>query len=125
MNIRNPGSTEPTGVLILACSGAADVGAVADMAARRMARNGVGKMHCLAGVGGKVPTIMSNILSSSRILAIDGCDKNCAKETLIKVGFSLRFHLCLAELGMEKGTTTISVENIDKVASKATDMLES
>ncbi|MEK7995130.1 MAG: putative zinc-binding protein, partial [Planctomycetota bacterium] len=34
--------------LIFACSGAADVGEIADRAARRMTRNGSGSMFCLA-----------------------------------------------------------------------------
>ncbi len=38
--------------LIFACSGAADVGAIADQAARKLTRDGVGKMFCLAGIGG-------------------------------------------------------------------------
>ena len=40
--------------MIFACSGAADVGAVADQAARKMTRDGTGKMFCLAGIGGRV-----------------------------------------------------------------------
>ena len=36
--------------LIFACSGAADVGAVADQAARKLTKQGVGKMFCAAGL---------------------------------------------------------------------------
>lgn len=44
--------------LIFACSGAADVGAISDQVARQMAREGLGEMFCLTGVGGRVPGIM-------------------------------------------------------------------
>lgn len=37
--------------LIFACSGAADVGAIADQAARKLTREKVGSMFCLAGIG--------------------------------------------------------------------------
>ncbi len=44
--------------LIFACSGAADVGAVADRAAREMTKRGIGQMFCLAGIGGGVEPIL-------------------------------------------------------------------
>jgi len=44
--------------LIFACSGAADVGAIADQAARRLTKDGAGAMFCLAGIGGRIVPIM-------------------------------------------------------------------
>jgi uncharacterized metal-binding protein len=118
MMVTNSGPAGSNGVVILACSGAADVGAIADQAARKLAHDGAGKMHCLAGVGGKVPAIMVNILSASRILAIDGCDRNCALTTLRQAGYPLSAHVNLAELGMEKGRTPVTSEAVEKVAAK-------
>ena len=123
MKVTNSGQAGSNGVLILACSGAADVGAIADQAARKLARDGAGKMHCLAGVGGKIPAIMANILSASRILAIDGCDRNCALTTLTQAGCPLYAHLSLAELGMEKGRTPVTSETVEKVAAKGTALI--
>ena len=37
--------------LIYACSGAADVGEIADRVVRRLRREGFTKMTCLAGIG--------------------------------------------------------------------------
>ena len=76
--------------LIFACSGAADVGAIADQAARRMAKDNVGKMFCLAGVGGRVEPIMDKTRASDRILAIDGCDLDCARKCLELAGIDLK-----------------------------------
>lgn len=90
--------------LIFACSGAADVGAVADQAARKMTWDGAGKMFCLAGIGGRVSGIMATTAAASKVLAIDGCPLNCVKLTLEQAGFTgFEEHLQLAELGMEKG----------------------
>ena len=46
--------------LIFSCSGAADVGELADQAARRLTREGSGKMFCLAGIGGQVEGIIKS-----------------------------------------------------------------
>ncbi len=102
--------------LIFACSGAADVGAVADQAARQLTRDGAGRMFCLAGVGGRVSGIMATAESAARILAIDGCPLNCAKNSLEQAGFRTYEHLQLADLGMEKGTTPPTPDTIAKVA---------
>jgi uncharacterized metal-binding protein len=103
--------------LIFACSGAADVGAVADQAARKLTKDGAGKMFCLAGIGGRVSGIMATTESAAMILAIDGCPLNCAKNTLEQAGFKKYEHLQLADLGMEKGKTPPKAEAIAKVAA--------
>ena len=102
--------------LVFACSGAADVGAVADQAARKMTRDGAGKMFCLAGIGGRVPGIMATAAAASKVLAIDGCPLNCVKLTLEQAGFSGFEHLQLADLGMEKGKTSMTPEAVARVA---------
>jgi len=101
--------------LIFACSGAADVGAVADQAARKMTQQGCGKMFCLAGVGGGVEPILKKTAAAKRILAIDGCPLNCVKNGLEQAGFGQFEHLQLADLGFEKGKSSATDENISKV----------
>ena len=73
--------------LIFACSGAADVGAVSDRAARKLTGDGAGKMFCLAGVGGRVSGIMKTTEAAEQILAIDGCPLDCVKNCLEQAGF--------------------------------------
>jgi uncharacterized metal-binding protein len=109
--------------LIFACSGAADVGAIADQAARKLTREGVGKMFCLAGIGGRIDGIMKTTESASTILAIDGCPLNCVKACLEKAGFAKFTHLQLADMGMDKGKSPANEENIDKVTAKGKEML--
>lgn len=113
-------ATGPAPRLIFACSGAADVGAVADQAARQMAREGAGRMFCLAGIGGRIPGIMDTTRSAAKILAIDGCPLNCVKNTLIQAGFASFEHLQLADLGMEKGKTPPTPESAGRVAAAGT-----
>ncbi len=108
--------------LIFACSGAADVGAISDQAARRLTQEGVGKMYCLAGIGGRIAGIMKTAEAAERILAIDGCPLNCVKSCLEQGGFATFEHLQLADVGLEKGKSPVSVENIAKVCRAATGM---
>lgn len=109
--------------LVFACSGAADVGAVADQAARKMTMDGAGKMFCLAGVGGRVSGIIKTTDAAEAVLAIDGCPLNCVKNCLEQAGFSGFRHLQLADLGMEKGKTAVSDETIAKAAAKGAELL--
>ena len=103
---------------IFACSGAADVGQIVDHAARKLSADGVGKMSCLAGIGGRVTGIMEIAKSAKIILAIDGCPLHCARNTLEKAGFTKFEHLCLADLGMVKGKTPATDEAVAKVVQR-------
>ena len=114
-------SAGPT--LIFACSGAADVGEIADRAARKLTKDSIGKMFCLAGIGGRVNGIMKTTESASKILAIDGCPLNCVKNCLAQAGFHQFTHLQLAELGLEKGKSPATNENFGKAVQKAVELL--
>lgn len=114
---------QPAPKLIFACSGAADVGRVSDMAARMMTKEGVGNMFCLAGVGGRVGGIMESTKAASKILAIDGCSLECAKLCLELAGFNDFEYLRLDNLGMEKGKTSVSEKTIRKVVNEGAKML--
>jgi uncharacterized metal-binding protein len=111
--------------LIFACSGAADVGAISDRAAREMSKDGAGKMFCLAGIGGRIEGIMKMTSTASNILAIDGCELDCVKNCLQKAGFDQFEHFRVTDMGLEKGKTAINDENIAKVVFKGKEMLES
>jgi uncharacterized metal-binding protein len=119
----NPNECAGGDTLIFACSGAADLGAISDQAARKMTRDGVGKMFCLMGVGGRVPGIMEKTKAASRIVVIDGCSLDCAKKCLEVAGITNFKHLRVTDLGMEKGKTPVTDENIAKVAQAASAML--
>jgi uncharacterized metal-binding protein len=106
--------------LVFACSGAADVGALADQAARKITENGVAKMFCLAGVGGRVEGIVKTTEAADALLAIDGCPLDCAKKTLEQAGFTDFKHCRVTDMGFAKGLTEVSDENINNVTVAAT-----
>jgi len=114
---------EPASKLIFACSGAADVGEISDRAARRLTENGVGKMFCLAGIGGKVEPIVKATKAASQILAIDGCGLDCAKKCLEQANFEDFRHLRITDMGMEKGKSPASNERVTEVADIVKDLL--
>ncbi len=105
--------------LIFACSGAADVGHIADLAARKLTAEGAGKMFCLAGIGGRVSGIMATTQAAQSVLAIDGCPLDCARKTLEQAGFTEFEHIRLKDLAMEKGKTPPTEEAVAKVLAEA------
>jgi len=110
--------------LIFACSGAADVGNLADQAARKLNREGAGKMFCIVGVGGRVPGIMTTTQAAETILAIDGCPLQCVKASLEEAGIADYQHLKLWEHGYQKGQTEVTAERIAEVAAAGKKLLE-
>lgn len=102
--------------LIFACSGAADVGEVSDRAARKVTREGAGKMFCMAGIGGRVEGILKTTGSAVKVVAVDGCPLNCAKRSLEEAGFTSFQHIQLAALGMEKGKSPATEQRVEQAA---------
>lgn len=111
--------------LVFSCSGAADVGELADSAARKLNRDKVGSMFCLAGVGGRVSGIVATTEAAERILAIDGCALNCARKTLEEAGIKDFKHLMLGDMGFVKGQTRVSEESVAKVFNAAAEAISS
>jgi uncharacterized metal-binding protein len=105
--------------LIFACSGAADVGALSDLAARKLTSEGTGKMYCLAGIGGRVKGIMQTTEKAAHILAIDGCSLDCVKLCLEEAGFTEFDQMRVTDLGLEKGQSPSTDENIAAVVEAA------
>jgi uncharacterized metal-binding protein len=108
-------SAAPT--LIFACSGASDVGEIADHAARELRNQGAGKMYCLAGIGGRVSGIVKTTEAAGKVLAIDGCPLDCAKNTLVQAGFQRFEHVRLADLGLAKGSSPVTEDRVTKVVA--------
>jgi uncharacterized metal-binding protein len=109
--------------LIFACSGAADVGEIADKAARKLTRDGAGRMFCTAGLGGRISGILKTTEAAEGVLAIDGCSLNCVKSSLEQAGFTAFKHLQLADLGLEKGKSPATEESVNRVATRAAEMI--
>jgi uncharacterized metal-binding protein len=112
---------EPADILIFSCSGASNVGQIANHAAVRLSRNGVGKYFCLAGIGGHVSGMIESTKSGKMIAAIDGCPVACAKKTLEHAGFTVDEHVQVTGLGIAKNHDhDLAAPDIDKVANHLT-----
>ena len=111
--------------LLFACSGAADVGEIADQAVRLASKNGVGKMFCLAGIGGRVSGIVKSTEAAAKIVVVDGCPLNCARKTLEEAGFANFAHIQLGDMGFVKGQSPATSQALGVVADKIKNVLQS
>ena len=103
-------------IMILTCSGASNVGQLANQAAVELTQEGFGKMFCLAGVGGHLGGFVQSAKDVPQMVAIDGCEIGCAKAILEHAEVPLKGYLVLTGLGIEKNKDfKIKREEIDKV----------
>lgn len=109
--------------LVYPCSGSADVGEIADRAARRLDADNVAWMSCLAGIGGRVSGLMASADAAPMLMAIDGCPQNCAQKTLQLAGFSNVKHLRVTDFGFKKGKTPATSDAVATVVSHAKALL--
>ncbi len=98
--------------VVYACSGCSDAGEIADRVARQLSRDGAAKMSCLAGIGGRVKSLVATAEGADHILVVDGCPLNCAAHTLKLAGFKKFEHLELHKIGIRKGSTPVTDERI-------------
>ena len=99
--------------LIYACSGCADVGEVADRAARKLYKNGYGKMSCLAGIGARLSGFIESAKSAENI-TIDGCAVACARKNLEAIGLTPSTFV-LTDMGLTNGKTKVTPQVINKI----------
>ena len=109
--------------LIFPCSGASDVGELSDRVARRMMKAGIGKMYCLAGIGGHVEDIINNSKEADKIIVIDGCSILCALKTLEHADLKGEA-VNLEELGFIKGKSSVKGDIISRAFEKVNEKLK-
>ena len=80
-------------------------------------------MYCLSGIGGNVDLIIENTKAAGCRLVIDGCDTACGKKTMERAGIHDFHYMQVTDLGFEKGSTTVTEENVEKVAAKGRELL--
>ena len=103
-------------VMILACSGGSNVGQLSNQAAVELTREGVGKMFCLAGIGGQISGFVKSAREVPQMVAIDGCSVGCAKATLAQAQVPMKTHVVVTEFGIEKNKSlNLNPEEIGKV----------
>jgi len=110
-------------IMILACSGGSNVGQLSNQAAVELTQEGLGKMFCLAGIGGHLGGFVKSAKGVSQMVVIDGCSVSCAKVILEQANVPLKNYIVITELGIEKNKDfNLKEEDIRKVkdAVKAT-----
>lgn len=110
--------------LVFACSGASDVGALADQAARRVSRMKLASMGCLAAVANELDFAMDPVQAAERIIIIDGCPENCARKTFENADIAGYEHISLSELGLEKGHSKVNQKHVALIYDKVHRLLE-
>ncbi len=104
--------------ILYSCSGAADVGQIADLTARRLAKNKLGGMSCLAGIGANLSGYIETAKEADNIV-IDGCPVGCGKKMF--ESHHLPFtEIVLTEQGLIKGSTPATPEVVERMADTIT-----
>jgi uncharacterized metal-binding protein len=111
-------------VMILACSGGSNVGQLSNQVAVELTREGVGKMFCLAGIGGQLSGFVQSACDVPRMIAIDGCSVGCARACLENAQIPLKTYLVLTDLGIEKNKDlNLKAEDVQKATEAAREAL--
>ncbi|MFA6011643.1 MAG: putative zinc-binding protein [Desulfobacteraceae bacterium] len=112
-------------VMILACSGASNVGQLSNQAAVELTQEGVGNMFCLAGIGGLLGGFVQSAKDTETIVVMDGCAIGCAKAIFNNAGIPLKNHLVLTDLGIEKNKNfKLDPKDVDKVKIAVKDLVK-
>ncbi|MCU0596166.1 MAG: putative zinc-binding protein [Desulfobacterota bacterium] len=110
--------------MILACSGGSNVGQLSNQAAVELTREGVGKMFCLAGIGGQLSGFVQSARDVPSMVVIDGCSLGCAKASLELAQVPMKTYLVLTDLGIEKNKDLIpNPEEVQRVKEAVTGAL--
>jgi uncharacterized metal-binding protein len=89
-------------VRVVACSGASNVGQIANQAAIELAKEKVAGFFCLAGVGGHIKGMVKSAKEAGLMISIDGCPVQCAAKTLQHEEIEPAIQIVVTELGIEK-----------------------
>lgn len=101
--------------LIYSCSGCAGVGEIADQVARKLNREGYGKMTCLASISAGISGTIASARGADENITIDGCSVACARKILENINIEPDKSYILTDMWLEKGKTTVSKEIITVV----------
>jgi uncharacterized metal-binding protein len=115
------GSNTPT-QLIYACSGAANTGYLSDRTARRLMKEGNGKMTCLAAVGANLSGFIESAKAADCNIVIDGCPVSCGKKIFEQLELPFT-HYKATDYGVQKGKTEITEEVVQEVTQKITETI--
>jgi uncharacterized metal-binding protein len=91
-----------TRTVVFTCSGAANVGQIANQAAVDLHQEGVATMLCLAAIGSHNEDMIALGLSADRVVGIDGCSIACTKKALEHAEVPMTDHVVVTDLSLAK-----------------------
>ena len=100
--------------LLYACSGAADVGQVADLVARRLDDEEWGGMSCLSGIGADLSGFIESAREADNII-IDGCPVGCGRKMFEARGLPFT-EIVMTQQGLVKGSSPATSEVVERMA---------
>ncbi len=100
-----PSKSGSPDALLFACAGGSNVGQISNDAAIALEKAGVGRLFCLAGIGGHVDGIVEKTRAAGHTITIDGCEIACARKTLQAAGIEPSVHVVITDLDIEKAKT--------------------
>ncbi len=113
-------------VKIVACSGASNVGQIANQAAIELSNEKVGGFFCLAGIGAHIKGMVKAGKEADLVVAIDGCPVQCAAKTLQHAEIEPAIQVIVTELGIEKSHEIALDEKVcSRVVEKVKEELSS
>lgn len=104
--------------IVMACSGASDVGLLSDKVARGLQISGKRKMNCMAIVGAGIENSIAKFKTKD-LLVIDGCPTGCGKRMMEEHGFSNYQHMIITGHGFKKGESPANDENVKSLLKVA------
>ncbi len=118
--------SDPSLPLVYSCSGCSNVAQLANTLAVRLDRAGLAEMSCIAGVGGRVNSLINRAVSGRPILALDGCKLQCVRGCLEQHGVTANVHITLSSLGLKKRYgEDFSSETVDQVYGEMVTLISS
>jgi len=101
-------------MVVLACSGACDLGEITDKLARKLRDTNIRNMKCLAMVAADSQTLIDS-LKLANVLVLDGCAVDCGKKIMDKAAIANYNYVRLTDFGFVKGQTPADELTINKI----------
>lgn len=101
-------------MVVLACSGACDLGEITDKVARKLRDKDIRNMKCLAMVAADSKPLIDS-LKIANVMVLDGCAVDCGKKIMEKAKIPNFNYIRLTDLGFVKGQTPATEETINKI----------
>ena len=89
-------------IRVVACSGASNVGQIANQAALDLAGSRAVGFFCLAGAGAHIKGMVESGKEADLMISIDGCSVQCAAKTLQHEEIEPAIQIIITDLGIEK-----------------------